>query len=165
MHSMAHQLVANTVLPAAVGMLEPFDALDAHAFSGGFYGAFFTKLRESLGALADGESAPMEWAGLLRSPRRNISERNDDDPVNNRQWALPVVYVRPETFQLRKLGGADVALTREMQRRINLVAGGLQTLPPDAPEELRTAWLAMLDDIPPDLRPDRLGNLGEPDTD
>jgi hypothetical protein len=39
------------------------------------------------------------------------------------------------------------------------VAGALRALPPDAPDETRRQILALLDDLPPEMRPDLYGRF------
>lgn len=157
MHSMAHSLVANGV-PSAVGVLEPFDAADAHEFCGGFYPAIFKKLhRITSAAPADG-FIELEWADALRPPRMNLNQKHGDDPVNHREWALPVMYVRPESFRLRvKPADMDTEALEAMKLRAEEVAGSLSALPPDSPIEFRQALLDLLDDLPDSLKPDLHG--------
>ena len=153
LHSMAHILVAEGRIPAAIGSLEPLDAADASEFSAAFYPAVFDSLS---GVLANNEpgECELEWAEALRLPRTGLCELHGNEPRNHRQWALPVLYVRPESFRLKKLPG----VAPEMRIYAEKVAGALRALPPDAPEQVRDQLLALLDGYPESLRPDRFGN-------
>jgi hypothetical protein len=170
LHSMAHALVSYGI-PAAVGMLEPINADDAHEFCEGFYQAIFRKLDTVLDGVAVGKSAEVEWAEALRLPRGNLRENHANDPINHREWALPVLYVRPEVFYVRKLeelhlqtgvvgGVAPEPVSPDVRKRIEVVAGALRALPPDSPEEARQQLLLeVLADVPESLRPDSSGNF------
>ena len=155
LHSMAHQLVANGV-PAAIGMLEPIDAGDAHEFCAGFYPAVFDLLQATFDKLnnsPEAQAAEIEWAEALWPARADLCEKYNNDPVNNREWALPVLYVQTQPFHV------DLRLLREQKQRAQAVAGALQALPPDTPDAVRTQLLAMLADIPEELRPDQNGSF------
>jgi hypothetical protein len=158
---MAHSLVASGI-PAAIGSLEPIDAADAHDFSTYFYPTIFSNLRKILADNPDGKSSELEWAEALRSPRTGLCERHNNDPGNYRQWTLPVLYVRPEPFYVKRAAvGIDSEDLRLMKIRAETVAGALRALPPDTPEEVRTQLLALLKDFPDSLKTDRFGNFGD----
>lgn len=159
MHSMAHSLVANGV-PAAVGVLEPLEVGDAHEFCAGFYPAVFEKLRRLIVEAPADASVELEWAATLRGARKSLCEKHGNDPINNRTWALPVLYVRPEVFCLKVLPDVvDQETLHAYKSRAEEVAGSLAALPPDAPVEFREALLELLDDIPESMRPDLQGNF------
>jgi hypothetical protein len=149
LHSMAHSLVAGG-LPAAIGMSEPIDAADAHEFAQVFYPILLRHVRTALAqSQASGTSVEFEWAPALHGPRTALRDRHGD--ANNRTWTLPVLYVRPETFELRVAPAA--AADPVMRARIDAVAGALRALPPDAPALAREQLLAILADVPAALRP------------
>lgn len=157
LHSMAHSLVASGT-PAAIGCLEPIAADDAHEFCQGFYPAIFDRLHTLLGGIKDGESVEFEWVDALRPPRTGLSQKHQNEPDNFRQWALPVIYVRPEAFRILKTGaGISPAAMKEMTERAELVAAALRSLPPDTPQETRDQVLALAADFPKELRPDHNG--------
>lgn len=160
LHSMAHRLVAAGV-PAAVGMLEPIDAGDAHAFCGAFYTAALRTVRRFLQDTPEGGTGEIEWAEALHPPRFLLSG-SGPGPVNSPEWTLPVLYVRPERFQVKR-GAPAAALSPQiletMKRQAEAVAATLRGLPPDTPPEVRDQILALLAGIPPELRPDRNGNF------
>ncbi|MEK6374290.1 MAG: CHAT domain-containing protein [Acidobacteriota bacterium] len=166
LHSMAHRLVAGGV-PAAIGMIEPINAGDAHEFAGVFYPALLASLRMALAqAQATGNRVEFEWAPALHLPRTALRDRHGGDAVADRAWTLPVLYVRPEPFELRYLDQAVVATPPGVQpppapvvldpaakERIEVVAGFLRALPPDTPLDARVALLAILNDVPTEFRP------------
>ena len=104
--SMTHSLVADGGVAAAVGMLEPIDAEDAHAFCRYFYPDLLARLKSDLNALeADSLANPdavrvIEWAVTMSRARQGLSERH---PVDETRpcWTLPALYVRPEPFSLQ----------------------------------------------------------------
>ena len=163
-HSIAHMLVAN-VVPAAIGTLEPFDVSDADELCMGFYPLLFDELINSLqGAAGDGW-VELEWATALRGARRSLSEKHDNDPSNHREWALPVLYVRPEPWLLKKssvIAPAAPDMTDDTQlwtQKSEVVAGYLKALPPDADMEVRLAIFNVLAGAPDWLKPDLYGNF------
>jgi hypothetical protein len=163
LQSMAHRLV-ETVVPAAVGMLEPIDAADAHEFCGAFYTALLQALQRLQGIPA-GQSAGIEWAEALHLPRSLLSLAHPT-PESRREWTFPVLYVRPGEFRVQReaaltvLAVAPQALDN-LNRRVEAVATVLRGLPPETPAEIRDQILATISDIPPELRPDRNGNFQE----
>ena len=161
LHSMAYRLVANG-LPTAVGMLEPIDAADAHEFCGFFYPAVFETLRKAIqtaGAAGNGETAEVQWTEALFPSRTALLEKHLQDPADNRRWVQPVLYVRPDPFQIRPLPAASPPPEelKSMKARAEMVAGMLRVLPPDTPLDTRQRFLDLLADLPPELRPDASG--------
>ena len=157
LHSMAHQLVAN-VVPAAVGMLEPIDAGDSHRFCGAFYAAVFRTVRQLVENPPPGKSAEIEWVATLHPPRSLLSQ-SDPGPLNRVEWTLPVLYVRPERFEVTLQALPSPEVQQSMKLRAEAVATVLRGLAPDTPAGLRDEILATLNDLPPALRPDRNGNF------
>lgn len=174
--SMARHLVDSGV-PAAVGMLEPIDATDAHEFCDGFYSELFDLIRNAVGhAENEGEPSELEWAQALHSARRKMVERlrrQNSDANSSRQWALPALYVRPERFRLIMLGVVGGGISDEvsevdmMRMRIQAeeVAGFLRALPPhpNTPDSVRTSVLEILEEanIPKAMWPNRDGQFVE----
>ena len=171
-HSMAHKLVAN-VVPAAIGTLEPFDVADADELCLGFYPELFDELKRALDATTDGW-VELEWATALRGARRSLSEKHHDDPSNHREWALPVLYVRPEPWLIRVQpalhattdAAGDVATAADhdptslaVWKQKAEVAGHLKALPPDTAPDVRNAILSILANAPAWLKPDPFGNF------
>lgn len=143
---------------AAVGMQEPVHAGDAHEFCRAFYPALFDLLADQLAAAGPG-SVEIEWAEALYAPRRALSDRNGHDPTSNRTWTLPVLYVRPERFHVLRRPVPPPDELEAMRARAETIAGLLRRLPPDTPEDARDDLLALLADLPPDLRPRRDGSF------
>lgn len=161
LHSMAHSLVAAGI-PAAVGCLEPIAAEDAHEFCQAFYPTVFDRLQKLLAGIQDGESVEFEWVEALRPPRTGLCQKHQNAPDNFRQWALPVIYVRPESFRIKKTGGGiDPAVLEEMSAKAEMVAAALRALPPATPKEVRDQLLALLVALPQELRPDLNGQFGQ----
>jgi CHAT domain-containing protein len=165
LHSMAHRIVAGGV-PAAVGMTEPIDATDAHEFASVFYPTLFAHLHEALNAAkAAGKAVEFEWAPALHPARTALRDLHGE-PTAHRIWTLPVLYVRPEPFEIRFVkqdGGPpapgapppplSVVDDPIVKARINAVAGALRALPPDTPAAARVELLALLNDVPEPFRP------------
>ena len=171
---MVRDLVASGV-PAAVGMLEPIDALDAHAFCGGLYAALFENLCEVTHNGPVDSEVEINWAQALRRARLSVLNRHEDDPETHRQWTVPALYVRPERFRLLlantgaeedtgnaggESGAVGISDPDEMRRQLAVaqeVAAALQALPPGTPEALRQRLLTLLGDMPAWMRPDSNG--------
>jgi hypothetical protein len=173
--SLAWMMVAAGA-PAAIGMVEPVEALDAHAFCGGLYAELLPQLRESL--LPGGGDRVIDWARMLQSPRSILSQRHDDQPEQHRQWALPVIYVRPEPFVVRRAAAPaapaaapppaappnDQALAlADLRRRVEEIAGLLRALPPDTPSAVRQQFVDLLEGVPLEMRPDLEGDFSLPE--
>lgn len=156
LHSMAHQLVAN-VVPAAVGMLEPIDAGDAHKFCGAFYTAVFRAVREIENSPAPG-NGEIEWVETLHPPRSLLAQP-DPGPLSRVEWTLPVLYVRPERFEVKLEALPAPELLQSMRLRAEAIATVLRGMAATTPDEVRDDILATLADLPPSLRPDRNGNF------
>ena len=100
LQSIAYTVVSNG-FPAAVAMLEPVDAGDAHEFARAFYRSLFASLAKAAQALQQAARVPFEWSEAMVDARTAICELHDSDSNNAREWTLPVLYVRgiePFTF-------------------------------------------------------------------
>jgi hypothetical protein len=159
LHSMAHTLVAGGV-PAAVGMSEPIDAADAHEFASVFYPALLSHLNAALtDSRTSQQTVEFEWAPALHPPRTALRDRHGN-PVDNRTWTLPVLYVRPEPFGVRFApAAAPMMLDPLTKARVDAVAGALRALPPGTPDTARIELLNILADVPAELRPALDGSL------
>lgn len=104
--SMTHSMVAEGGIPAAVGMLEPINADDAHAFCRYFYPELFALLRSDLGDLqSESGTNPnavkvIEWAATMSRARQGLQERHPSGG-SRPCWTLPALYVRPEMFSVQ----------------------------------------------------------------
>lgn len=167
LHSMVRELVA-TGVPAAIGMLEPLDASDAHAFCTGLYQSIFTDLQNLLKNAAAKPDVEINWAQSLRSARLSVLSRHGNDPNQFREWTIPALYVRPERFRLSLAtvdqtaepvvaAAASSSDQRLLMRQVQDVTDILRALPPSTPLSVRQQILALLDDIPQWMRPNELG--------
>jgi hypothetical protein len=130
--SFAQKLVAAGV-PAAIGMTEEIDALDAAAFCRGFYPAVFAEISRVNGSLTS-RSADFDWPKLLYEARMEIS-LNRPPATEHRHWTFPVLYLQPGGFQLQK-DPADLASQMlqgwlQLQRDINLPDAVVASLRPE----------------------------------
>jgi hypothetical protein len=159
LHSLAHQLVQDLV-PACIGMMEPVDAADASIFTENLYGSLFAEIQRAAAALAGSSTEQVQWCRALRRPREAVlSQRYNDDPDNNRAWALPILYVSPNPFLICQAPAAPAADIETMRLRAKEVAGVLRALPADVPEYVRDGLLDIIADLPPEMRPDRHGQF------
>ena len=131
--SLAHTLVADGGVPAVVGMAEPVDASDAHAFCGAFYGAVLEDIRLAVQRAAQG-TAEVEWVRGLYSPRRRLAEQHPE-AAQNREWLLPVLYVGVAPFAIQPVPAEDPA-ARARRSREALLEEFIKNLGPDAPKSL-----------------------------
>lgn len=160
--SMARQLVSSGI-PAAVGVLEALDAGDATEFTKGFYQGTFARLVDAFRNTAVGATAPFDWALALYAPRVALTNRYQGDARNHHQWALPVLYVRPETFRFLRTApkpGTQAEREADLHVLVESVAGFLRELPPTTPMEIRREVLGSLARVPVDQRPDAFGQFG-----
>jgi len=118
-------------------------------------------VRETLAAAQNGQDGEVDWAATLHPSRSALSQRHLDDPKNNRQWALPVLYVRPEPFLVRVGGPAAIPdeELRAMRERAEEVAAALRALPPETPAAVRGQLLAIVDDVPDWMQPNAQGEF------
>lgn len=149
LQSIAYQVVSNG-FPAAVAMLEPVDAGDAHEFARAFYRSLFASLVKAAQALKQAARVPFEWSEAMVDARTAISEQHDSDANNAREWTLPVLYVRgiePFTFDRPPPGPeADAAVFKAKART---VAEWLQAVGQQKDESVRQVVMASaLDDVP-----------------
>jgi len=149
LQSIAYRVVSNG-FPAAVAMLEPVDAGDAHEFARAFYRSLFASLAKTAQALQQAARVPFEWSEAMVDARTAISEQHDSDANNSREWTLPVLYVRgiePFTFDRPPPGSeADTAVFKAKART---VAEWLQAVGQQKDESVRqTIMASALDDVP-----------------
>lgn len=127
LQSMAHQVVS-AGFPAAVAMLEPVDALDAHEFTRSFYRSLFTSLRDAVNALKAAKHVAFEWSDAMVAARTAICELHDGDPAASHEWALPVLYVRGvEPFHFERAHAESEGDAGDHKARARLVAEWLRT--------------------------------------
>jgi CHAT domain len=99
-HSLSHSLVMRG-LNAVIGMKEAVSELDAFEFSGRLYPGLFELLRTTLTPLAPGDEAVVDWATVMWAPRKGLRDRHKAN-VAAHEWTLPVLYVRPDVFRVKR---------------------------------------------------------------
>ena len=173
LHSMAYRVVARGGIPAAIGMQEPVNVDDANAFSESLYPEIFRALSAAVQAVAGAAPLSVNLTATIGPARRALLERHKLTPSNSSRWTLPVLYVHDQPLQVHRAltpvtaAGAGVpaaaaAAVDDLRERAEQVASFLRAMPPDTPQALRDAALAMLDKppaVPLALRPDRLGQF------
>jgi hypothetical protein len=136
-HSLAYSLVSKGVY-AAVGMLEPVNALDAHEFCTYFYPAIFRRLKKIAQSVQTGSGEPLDWVNALYEPRVALRDRHSD-PNLDRQWSLPVLIVQPQPLRVRgPVAAAGVPPSQDEKRaHEETIEGLLATIPPEKMQEFR----------------------------
>jgi len=146
--SMAHQVVA-AALPAAVAMVEPVAADDAHEFTQAFYAGVFRGLRSVAAQLKHAPRVSFEWADAMFDARSAIDALHAHNAGSNREWALPVLYVRglePLSFERAAVPEPDAA---EHRLRARYTAEWLRNVGEEMPVEQRSAVMQrMLSTVP-----------------
>ncbi len=154
LQSIAHQVVSSG-FPAAVAMLEPVDAGDAHEFARAFYRALFTSIGAAAQALQGAARVPFEWSDAMVDARTALCDLHDSDSNNAREWTLPVLYVRGvEPFSFDRPPPGPEGETDAYRAKARLVAEWLQAVGVQKDESERRAVLEKaLDDVPPAFWP------------
>lgn len=161
LHSMAHKVVA-AGFPAAVAMVEPVDAEDAHEFTRVFYRDVFRRLSRVRPALQEAKRVHFEWVNAMVSARNAISDLHADGASNSHQWLLPVLYVRGiEPLQFESDQGVPDDLVTEYRLRAGIVAEWLQTVPDMDVERRRAVMAKLLKGVPERYWPDVEGTFGD----
>ncbi len=101
--SLARGLVVAGI-PAVLGMRETVTSNDANLFCEAAYRAILAEIHTCVnsGAARTG----VEWVKLLFEPRRRLAQQHGAGQTltgaaaATKQWTLPVIYVRPEPFEL-----------------------------------------------------------------
>lgn len=150
LQSIAHQVVS-AGFPAAVAMIEPVDANDAHEFTRAFYSTLFAQLRAAATALAQQPRIDFEWAQAMYDARMAICELHGNDARNAREWVLPVLYVRgidPLRFERPTAVPEEAAADYKLRARV--VAEWLQTVREEETSEARrlAVMQQVLADVP-----------------
>jgi hypothetical protein len=95
--------------PAAVGMQEPIDRVDAHRFTGAFYEALCQLLAE---ALAAPQPVEIDWPKAMIAPRQHLCRARVgvlSKAGQTKAWTLPVLYVGRSPMSLQVLAPAAAA--------------------------------------------------------
>lgn len=147
LQSLARDLVAYGA-PAVVGMREPVASDDASRFTDAFYKRLRRDLAVKLGA-PPGTQHAIDWAQLVVQARARLAERYrpmtlSQAAATTKEWTLPVVYVRPQAFNVLVTAPppptAPATEPKAQQLELELLDGLRAQLPPDSPPGL-------LDDI------------------
>jgi hypothetical protein len=143
--------------PAVAGMREAVSYPDAHAFCRGFYAALVELLAP---AATVGREVALDLPRALHRPRREICEEHrvgdvscDEAAATNREWTLPVLYVRSGGVTVRnRAGQAAQALSEQDRIRLETQLRVLQDLvrspiagTPDSAIQAYTAQIATLE--------------------
>lgn len=140
-YSLARSLVEQG-FPAVVGMREVIATEDAHLFCKAFYASALSIVRAVGQPGKAGEPSIVEWANALYQPRIQLCDRyNSAVPLMQaaaslKEWTLPVMYVRPELFELR------ISPTKKSHQMdvdeitLKALQGFLATHPDTPPEKL-----------------------------
>jgi hypothetical protein len=107
--SLARKLVERG-FPAAVGMREVLSNQDAPVFSRQLYGGLLEELDERLAT--GNRRFELNWSKLLRQPRRLLHQARAGGPPpagpeRRKEWTLPILYVAPSPFRLRRPSSND----------------------------------------------------------
>ena len=154
LQSIAHQVVS-AGFPAAVAMLEPVDASDAHEFARAFYRSLFKSIGSAAQALKNATRVPFEWSTAMVDARTALCELHDSDSNNAREWTLPVLYVRGvEPFTFDRPPDEPDKEANAYKAKARLVAEWLQAVGQQKDEaERRTVMESVLDDVPKSFWP------------
>lgn len=104
-HSLARSLVTNG-FPVVVGMRETVASSDANIFCESFYKSMFGELKAF--ASSNDPATTICWANKLSKARKSLGQRHaGTQPIKQaavalKEWTLPVLYVQPAPFRLRK---------------------------------------------------------------
>ena len=120
---MACSLV-NSGFPAVVGMREQIAEDFAHDFCRLFYDALLDDFSDRIATAKREGVAEVHWACALFATRQRICEMIDsenafsDVAARAREWTIPVLYTRLETFRLRLISTASDAREKKIQQLI-----------------------------------------------
>jgi hypothetical protein len=131
--SLTYSLV-NGGVPAAVGMLERVEPSAAHAFTEQFHTAMFDYLSRNLNGLTSGQVVELEWIEAMYDARQALIPKGGN-ASQDRGWALPVLYVANESFQVQY---SPAALDDFQQNYNGIVDGFIENQPPYMQAYLRT---------------------------
>lgn len=124
-HSLSHSLVAGGI-NAAIGMKEEVSEVDAAEFSSRLYPSLLDNLRAALLPMGPNDDVIIEWTDAMWAPRRALRERHRADGIAH-TWTLPVLYVQPEPFRVRRAP----AIAPDERARKQTIEEMLALLPPD----------------------------------
>lgn len=139
-HSLAYSLVESGA-PAAIGMREVIDSLDANIFCQSFYTSAFADLAQKL---LPGTQVPVDWARYLATAREalcaGIAGPASATAGQQKPWTLPVLYRRTEELVIRTPGdipGVDQEARAHALGELEVFRHALANLHPDNPPVVR----------------------------
>jgi CHAT domain len=159
--SMAYATVSEG-FPAAIAMLEPVDAQDAHEFTRAFYRELFNKLQQMKIDFSANSRVTFEWAELMFDARKAIHARHINNGNQNcHEWALPVLYVRgvdPIQFERSSMNN----IPDEYKIKLNVIAEWLRSVGEETSLEARSKVMEkVLAEIPRQYWPNTNGTFSD----
>lgn len=109
---LARGLVAEAGFSAVIGMQEPIDRRDAHRFCAAFYASLLRHLGRGLAA----PPVRIDWPEVLIEPRQRLCQAHVQllsKAGDSKPWSLPVLYVRPQIFELEVTQASPPGATAE----------------------------------------------------
>lgn len=106
---LARSLVAERGFPAVIGMQEPISRRDAHRFTESFYPSLLRRLGKALGTVRP----RLDWPEVLVEPRQKLVKAHVKllaKASDTKPWALPVLYVGHDDFELQIVAPPDPAV-------------------------------------------------------
>ena len=163
-HSMAYALVAEGGCPAAVGMNEPIEEVDAVAFASSFYDKLLMECFMPLKDLGAGSYVDLDLAPAVGAARMHLYETYRDKPPDAfGRWLLPILYLSDDPLRITHTGvDDDPASGRALEQKAEFIGKLLRELPAETPDPFRDQLFQLLDQeprVPETMRPDRFGNF------
>ena len=171
--SMAYRAVAESGVPAAIGMGSPLPAGAAPLFSAALYRKLFAMLAATLPAIQT-SAQEIDFGDAIAAARVSLHEAIAAAGVAFSCWSLPIIYLNRKPFIIQKAlgavqpppaGAAPAPAPVDplvIAKRIGTIAGMLQAMPAATPREVRQQMVALFDQepyVPPALRCDENGNF------
>lgn len=162
LNSLAYDAVS-VRFPAAVAMLEPVDAKDAHEFTSSFYSSLFQAFSNVATALKQANRVPFEWGQAMVDARTAIRDLHGDEGTSH-EWAIPALYVRGvDGFFFEQAAPAQVTkeLADTYRLKARIIADWLRTPGANQSEaEKQTVMQQVLGDVPEEYWPNSDGTFG-----
>lgn len=122
--SLARQLVVDGI-SAVLGMRETISSNDANLLCEALYKVILDEIQNLV--TANMPRVAIEWVTMLREPRRRLAQqRSPDQPLahaaaGTKEWTLPVIYVRPEIFEVEVVQPFQpLPLSERLERQASL---------------------------------------------
>jgi hypothetical protein len=140
--SLALSLALEGVAPVVVGMREPVVSDTANLLTKALYSKLLADLADRI-RTAGQSPQPVDWPYVVVAARDKLARTHDglvrsQAAACTKEWTLPVVYVRPDQFNLQVGGGlADKTAGRAARLQIEALQQLVANLPPDQAGELK----------------------------